>query len=313
MNILNFTKEFPDEQSCKDKWKEYRDKQGVICPKCGCTEHYWKSDKECYQCKKCNFRQSLKAYTVMHGSQLPFQYWFLCIHLLTTTKKSFSAKELQGQLNHKNYNPVWAMLHKLRIAMGKRDDKYTLSGTIELDDGFFTTKIKRDGPLKRGRGSQRQAKVLVMAESTPSDNPKYGKEYHKKREVGFIKMVIIQDFKKSTADDTIKKYVSKESTIDSDNSTSYTNICTLVDHHYPKVVPKTKAGEMLPWVHIVISNAKRQLLNTFHCVEPEYLQSYLDEFCYKFNRRYFGDNLFDRLIIASVSSKNEFRYNLKSI
>jgi hypothetical protein len=73
----------------------------------------------------------------MHGSQLPFRYWFIAIHLLTSAKKSFSASELQRQLGHPYYEPVWAMVHKLRLAMGKRDEKYTLSGVLELDEGFF--------------------------------------------------------------------------------------------------------------------------------------------------------------------------------
>ncbi|MFT4735026.1 MAG: hypothetical protein ACI9DJ_001491 [Algoriphagus sp.] len=57
-----------------------------------------------------------------------------------------------------------------------------------------------------------------------------------------------------------------------------------------------------------MSNAKRQLLNSHHNVKPEFLQSYLDEFCYKFNRRYFGEAMFAKLLVATVSNKNEFRY-----
>ncbi len=63
--------------------------------------------------------------------------------------------------------------------MGKRDDKYTLSGQIELDDAFFTTEVpddRKDKPLKRGRGSQSKTKVLVMCESSFQDNPKKGKK-----------------------------------------------------------------------------------------------------------------------------------------
>jgi DNA-directed RNA polymerase subunit RPC12/RpoP len=93
MNPLNFSNLFPDESNCKAKWKEYPDKQGVICPHCQGESHYWKKDKENYECKSCGYRQSLKANTVMHGSQLPFRYWFVAIHLLTSTKKSFSASE----------------------------------------------------------------------------------------------------------------------------------------------------------------------------------------------------------------------------
>jgi hypothetical protein len=67
----------------------------------------------------------------------------------------------------------------------------------------------------------------------------------------------------------------------------------------------------LPWVHIAISNAKRMLLNVFHDLEPAYLQSYLNEFCYKFNRRCFGEQQFDRLLLAAVASKNEFRCHIR--
>lgn len=129
----------PDEGSCRSKSKEYRDKQGVICPHCGSKDHYWKKDKDNYECKKCGKRQSLRANTVMHGSQLPFRYWFIAIHLLTSTKKSFSASELQRQLGHKRYEPIWNMLHKLRRIMGQRDELYNLSDVIGLDEGFFST------------------------------------------------------------------------------------------------------------------------------------------------------------------------------
>ena len=104
----------------------------------------------------------------MQGSKLPFQYWFIAMHPMTSTKKSFSAKEVQRQIGHKRYEPIWAMMHKLRTVMGLRDEKYRLGGEIELDEGFFeTVSITRDKTeaLKRGRGSQRQSTVLVAAES----------------------------------------------------------------------------------------------------------------------------------------------------
>ena len=161
MNLLNFNEIYPNEESCKLKFKEIRDKQGVVCSHCGCKEHYWKGDKWQYECKKCSFRTTLRSGTVMHGSKLPFRYWFIAMHLLTSTKKSFSAKEIQRQLSHKRYEPIWGMLHKLRQAMGKRDEQYQLSGSIELDEGFFSTEItdqEKDKPLKRGRGSQKKNK-----------------------------------------------------------------------------------------------------------------------------------------------------------
>jgi transposase-like protein len=284
----------------------------VICPQCAHQEHYWKNDKECYECKQCRYRQSLRANTVMHGSQLPFRYWFIAIHLLTGTKKSFSALELQRQLGHKYYDPVWAMVHKLRMIMGKRDEEYSLSGVLELDEGFFSTEVKadeKDEPLKRGRGSQKKSKVLVMAESAPVEGKT--KPNRKSRKAGSIKMIVIDDLKSETITTQVQENVCNEAVIDSDHSTSYVKLKDVVKEHRPQVIPKTKVGEVLPWVHIAISNAKRQLLHIYHSIKPEYLQSYLNEFCYKFNRRYFGERLFDRLMIASVSYKNQFRYNVR--
>lgn len=309
MNLLNFTNSFPDEESCKLKFKEFRDKQGVICPNCGGTEHYWKRDKWQYECKLCKTRVTLKSGTIMHNSKLPFRYWFIAIHLLTSTRKSFSAKEIQRQLGHKRYQPIWEMLHKLRMAMGKRDENYQLSDQIELDEGFFSTiipKEEKDKPLKRGRGSQKKTKVLVMTESSVVDKKLTKKG--KPRRVGFIKMQVIDNLEAQTITSIVKDKVKKNAIIDTDDSTSYVDLKKEVKEHNPKVIPKEKIGEALPWVHLTISNAKRLLLDLYHGVKPEFLQNYLNEFCYKFNRRYYGEDLFERLLMVSVSNKNLFRY-----
>ena len=308
MSIIDFIEKFPDESSCKQKFKEYRDQVGVVCSKCGGTEHYWKRDKEQYECKNCGTRTTLKSGTVMHKSKLPFRYWFITMHLLTSTKKSFSAKEIQRQLGHKRYQPIWHMVHKLRQIMGKRDGEYILAGRIELDEGYFSTEVpveEKDKPLKRGRGSQKKSKVLVMAESEFVESHKKGQ---KPRRVGYLKMKVIDDLKRETINEAVHELASKATEIDTDDSTSYVDLKDYVPRHNSTVIQKEKVGEILPWVHIAISNAKRQLLNTFHDIKPEFLQNYLDEFCYKFNRRYHGEALFNRLLVACVSYKNEFRY-----
>lgn len=244
----------------------------------------------------------------MHGSHLAFRYWFIAIHLLTSTKNSFSAVKLQRQLGHKRYEPIGLMLHKLRASRGKRDALYELTDVVELDEGFFTTEMgddQKDKPLKRGRGSQRKTTVVVMAESKPIEGEisKTGKP----RRGGHLKMIVVDDLLSETIDSVVTQNINEDAIIDSDDSTSYTNVKNLVKEHRPKVISKNEIGKLLPWVDIAISNAKRMLLNTFHDLQPQYLQNYLNEYCYKFNRRYFGECLFDRLMIASVSCQNQFR------
>lgn len=102
-----------------------------------------------------------------------------------------------------------------------------------------------------------------------------------------------------------------DSKIDTDDSTSYVNLKDLVAEHHPQVIPKEEISKLLQWVHISISNAKQLLLDIHHSVTIEFLQSYLDGFCYKFNRRFFGERLFDRLLLAGVATKNNFRSRVR--
>jgi len=66
-------------------------------------------------------------------------------------------------------------------------------------------------------------------------------------------------------------------------------------------------GKVLSWVHVAIANAKTRLANIYHGIKPDFLQGYLNEFCYKFNRRYFGERLFDRMLVAVTSYTPSFR------
>jgi DNA-directed RNA polymerase subunit RPC12/RpoP len=251
MKLFEFEKYFPNEESCKSRFREMREEQGIVCPICGSKHHYWKASREMYQCTKCGCRQSLKAHTVMHGSKLPFRYWFIAMHLLTATKHSFSATELQRQLNHKRYQPVWELLHKLRSVMGKRDDEYSLNGNIELDEGFFSTELnedEKDKPLKRGRGSQKKSKVVVMVESKPVEGKTTKTD--KSRQAGHLKMIVINDLKSETITPLVEENVSDKVIIDSDDSTSYVKLKDIVKEHRPQVIPKKEIAKILPWVQL---------------------------------------------------------------
>src|SRR2546428_12420802 len=82
----------------------------------------------------------------------------------------------------------------------------------------------------------------------------------------------------------------------------YSKLNTIVNQHKVVVLTdKTQVDKVFPWVHKTISNAKRLLLGIHHSIKSSYMQNYLDEYCYKFSRRYLGDKIFDRLLIAAVA------------
>ena len=323
MTIHEFFKKFPDEASCKAHFKSQRDNKGVTCKRCQHQDHYWISTRDQYQCKKCNYRTTLKSGTLLHGSQLPYHYWYFGMMLLTSTKKSFSALEVQRQLGHAYYEPIWYMLHKIRYAMGKRDDNYTLSDQVELDEGFFEIVpnkedreriaielAENDGKYKRGKGSQKQAAVLVMVESKEVE-PSEKYKHKPNKTVGYIKMKLLDNLTKQTTNEQIDQSIDKESSATTDGANNYNDLKeNLADHNSVVCQVKKDASKVLPWVHIAISNAKRLLLDIHHSIGGDYLQRYLDEFCYKFNRRYFNP-IFDRTLVAAIDCKWE--KNVKTI
>ena len=276
MNIFSFTAHFGDERTCKEHFKEQRDEQGVVCKKCGQTEHYWKRDKWCYECKSCRFRTSLRSGTVMENSNLSFLTWYRAIFLMSTTKKGFSAKEMQRQLGLKRYEPVWAMVHKLRRAMGNRDARYTLEGMVEMDEGYFTVASSEAEKLKgkRGRGSAGKRNVAVMAESTPLEDVATGK---KSKQPGYFKAKVLDTHKSSEINGAIWESLDERTIVFSDKSTSYVDISDFVELHVTEKSSKKSTVETLKWVHIFISNAKRNLLGNYHMVKGKYLQLYLNE------------------------------------
>lgn len=315
MNIIKFSSQFPDEKSCIEHFKAQRDACGVICPKCGCVYHYRLQNKLCYECKQCHHRQSLRSGAVMENSKLPFMYWYIAMHLLTGTKKSFSAAELQQQLGHKRYQPIWEMVRKLRDVMGKRDNLYRLTDEVELDNAIITILIpedQKDKPLKRGVGSRRQSDIVVMSESSFVENPKPGK---KPKRVNHLKMVVIHDLQADTISNTVKEHVDPLAKSTTDDAASYSKLAEHVKSHHAQVVKPEDLPKILPWVHIAIGNVKRLLLDVHHQLTKEYLQYYLNEFRYKFKRRYFGEAIFDRLLVAAVSYNSDFKskiYNRSS-
>ncbi|MEH0152750.1 IS1595 family transposase [Limibacter armeniacum] len=303
MQLIEFITHFPDEESCKKEMHRLREKQGITCKKCGGQNHHWCSSIEMWQCKSCRFRTSLKSGTVLENSKLPLQTWFLCLHLMSSTKKPFSALEVQRQLGQKRYEPVWAMMHKIRAAMGKRDSHYQLEQSIELDDAFFKQVLPKgdprlEEPVKRGKGSQRQAKVMVMVESEPIESPKKGKKH---RSCGYLKMQVVDDLTSDTVLKVVRENISSQVHATTDSAPCFDRLTECIKEHTKTF--ERKPYKVLPWVHTAISNAKRYLLASYHMISEKHMQKYLDEFCYKFNRRYFNEHLFDRLLVAIIDNQ----------
>lgn len=283
MDLLAFTEKFPTEKACIDHIISLRYPDGFICDHCGHHGGWYLNARRAFQCKSCNRQRSITADTVFHGSKVPLREWFLMMHLLSTSKKGMSALALQRQLPKHDENTIRLMLKKLHAVMHERNGMYKLAGEIEIDDAFFGGCLPGG---KRGKGSENKKKVLVMVSvDEVRDCPLY------------VQMQVVDGLKKETLEAEIEAHVEKGSTAITDGYSGYSGLEAAGYEHADFVGLKGQDNQAyMPWVNIMISNAKRFISGTHHSVG--YLQRYLDGFCWRFNRRFM--NLFDRLLHASL-------------
>lgn len=293
LTLLEFQNRFGTEEACEEHLFHMRWAKGFVCPKCGHTEYFNIKSRHLYQCKKCNHQASVTAGTIMEKTKTPLVKWFWAMFLMGEDKRGCSALYLSKQLKIA-YSTAWAISHKIRSAMGERDTMYVLEGTVELDDAFFGG--AREGS-KRGRGTDKTA-VLVGISLDANGKPK------------FVKMCAVENVKGETLKQFASKNIRVGSFIKSDGFKSYNTLCGAGYLHEGKAFNPEEDSEHLKWLHIVISNAKAFILGTYHGLDTLHIQSYLDEFCFRFNRRFFSTQLFNRIVNACAISSPISYYEL---
>ncbi len=118
----------------------------------------------------------------------------------------------------------------------------------------------------------------------------------------FLKMDVVDNMKGQTIVDFANAHIAEGSTISSDAYRSYRKLQKAGYHHEAKVFNPKEDSEHLKWLHTIIGNTKSFINGTFHGLGQKHLQSYLDEFCYRFNRRSFSGELFNRLLSSCLLS-----------
>ena len=276
-----FLKRFCTETRCQEYLASVRWPTGYVCPRCGCRQGHRLSNGR-YQCVDCRYQTSVTAGTVLHKTHISLRVWFLAFYLVCTDKRGISAVQLSAQLGV-TYKTAWYMLKRIRAAMGQRDKQHQLSGKIEFDDSYF------GGPTagkKRGRGTEK-AKVLVGLSLDEHGNPQY------------LKMKVTENIRQASVKKFARSAIAQGSVIHSDGYRSY--IPALKDYIHEHKPYDPDVG-LLHWLHITVSNVKAFILGTYHGLPKTNLQSYLDEYCFRFSRRSFGGALWERLAVAVAAS-----------
>lgn len=284
MSLLEFQSKFHSEQVCREHLFQLRWGEAFACPSCQCAGYYYIERRRLYECRSCGHQTSLTAGTIMHKTKLPLLVWFWAIYLVAHDKRGRSALSVSQVLNL-NYRTSWRLLRKIRSAMSERDAGYQLAGIVEMDDAYFGA----PSPGTDGRGTTKTGVAVTLA-TDDSGNPRYVRMH-------VINRVTIAEIHRVAQD-----CIASGSTIVSDGHISYKHLHELGYKHVSQNYNKSDPEEFLKWLHILIGNAKTFIDGTYHGLGSRYLQSYLDEFCYRFNRRRFPNELFGRLLNACLSA-----------
>ena len=286
ISFLDFQERFTTDEACEQHLFKVRWPNGFVCPKCTHASYYKIKGRGLYQCAQCRRQTSVTAGTDMHRSHLPLRKWFWAIFLCVTDKRGRSALALSRDLQI-TYRAAWLLLHKLRESMNERDFLYVLSGVVELDDAYFGSGrgMKTSGKRRTGRGTTKSKVVIGL--SMQDDRP------------AFLKMKVLPVLNAEELSGFTLDNIDPDATVITDAFPGYRGLEDIVFKH-EALVYSQQPEEFLKWIHTVIANAKAYIMGTYHGLSSRHLQAYLDEFCFRFNRRFKPEELFSRTLAACV-------------
>lgn len=291
--LIDFMERYQTEEDCYKALFRHRWPDGFRCPRCGHDRAYTHRKRPLFECRACGHQASVTAGTIIEGTRTDLKKWFLAIFLMAQTKKPVSSAELGRQLGVATQT-AWTMRKKIMHAMTRREGELMLAGVVEMDESFVGGVSKGI----RGRGATGKTPVAVMAQQNESGG------------CSLAHMRVIRDASGISLGETAASYVAPGSVLATDGFPSYQPLARSGFDHQPLVAEGVEnPAELLPWVHIIISNFKRWILDVFHGVSAKHLQSYLDEFCYRFNRRRQRTDLFRRVLNRCVRFTEPVTYS----
>lgn len=265
---------FAADADCLDYLSWLRWPNGFICPRCDNPSGWVVADGS-YKCACCKAQTAVTAGTLFDRHRTPLTVWFTACWLFASQKDGISALALQRALEIGSYPTAWAMLHRLRSVL-VRPGRDRLSGTVEVDEAWFGG----EEPGLRGRTKGKKSLVAIAVERKDP------------RGWGRCRLAVVQDASAESLHAFVADNLEPGARVVTDGWPSYLGITGLGYDHEPHSQRAAAArGEdvsaLLPGVHRVASLAKRWMLATHQGRYDEaHLQSYLDEFAFRFNRRH---------------------------
>jgi len=296
-SLPEFQRLFPDDKACAAYLEKVRWRDGFVCSLCQTAEEPFRFTNRpgVLRCRKCRCDTSLMAGTVMERTHTPLNVWFWAAYLVASQTPGVSATQFQRQVGLSRYETAFQILHKLRAAM-VRPDQDRIGGAcdhVEVDETWV-------GGRTRGKGRGVHDKLLVAGAvevrqrqpGTKLDKRKGG------RYAGRVRLAVAPDRSAESLCGFVEGAVAAGAPIITDDWSGYASLAKRGYKHiaFPERGDPQVAEEHLPIVHLVFANLKTWLSGIHHGVSRQHLQAYLNEFTFRFNRRFYPFNAFRSLL-----------------
>ncbi len=283
LSAFEFQKQFSDRNACLQYLAELKWKDGYVCKKCGCKSFTKGYHPFARRCAGCRYDESASAHTIFHNLKFSLQKAFYAVFRYSK-KKGISSYELAKEIGV-SQPTAWLFHCKIQQTF-ESSGKNPLTGEVHIDE--FVTGGPEKG--KPGRSDGKKKKTLIMVEVRPGC--KTGRVYCRK----------IADFKKDTLYPIIEATVSQDAKVVTDEYPSYDKLKEKFPHAKQR---KSNTGKGFPILHQQIMNMKGWLRGIHHHCSDKHYQKYLDEYCFRTNRRNTEQYIFRNIMQRVVSIKTK--------
>jgi len=301
-SLPEFQRLFPDDAACAEYLAKARWGSGFVCPHCDVSGEPFRiaARPGVLVCRKCRRQTGLTVGAVMERSHTPLSIWFWAAYLAASQTPGMSAVQFQRQLGLSRYETAFQILHKLRAGM-VRPDQDRIGGRanehVEVGETWAGGR-----PRGEGRGVHHKALVACAVEVRHRKNGTAQDERREGRYAGRVRLAVAADRSAKSLCGFVDGAVAKGTLVVTDDWSGYAGLRKRgYDHHaIAECGDPEAAEEFLPIIHLVFANLKTWLTGTRHGVSERHLQAYLNEFTFRFNRRFSPFNAFRSLLgIAS--------------
>lgn len=283
-NLIEFNQRFRTENDCRKYLMELKWGKGFKCSRCGSKSEVRSKMWYYKRCRMCNYDESVTSGTILHKVKFPLLKAFHIIYRLSISKKGCSSVQLAKEFGI-SQKTAWLFRQKVQIAM-KSSGKVKLSKKVHVDE--FTVGGPEEGAPGRSDGSKN--KIIIGVEARMKNG---------KAAVGLAYAQCIEDYSADSFRPFFETRIEKDACIETDGFTTYK---ALKDNYNIRQYYSDK-GLRFPKLHSVIMNLKSWLRGMHHKCKYGYMQKYLDEFIFRFNRRNKEDAIFHTLIQRLMSGK----------